>query len=118
MSHYGKGDRFDASKLRDEKQSELLAYLIDRLKQTKCQEGKSLFESTTLTYGSNISNIHQLRNCPIILAGNKKFLKLGEHRIMPEGTPLNNLWLTLLNANGLKQKSFGDSTGMIEDILV
>ncbi|MDD7986039.1 DUF1552 domain-containing protein [Lentisphaera marina] len=118
MSHYGQGDRLAVSKLRDEKQSELLAYLMDRMKQVKDVNGVSLFDSTTLVYGSNISTSHTLTNCPVLVAGNKNILKLGEHKIMPNGTPLNNLWLTLLNANGLKQKSFGDSTGMIEDILV
>jgi hypothetical protein len=118
MSHYGKGDRLVVSKLRDEKQSELLAYLIDRLKQVNDVNGQNLFDSTTLVYGSNISTSHNLTNCPVLVAGNKQILKLGEHKIMPDGTPLNNLWLTLLNANGLNQKSFGDSTGMIDSILV
>ena len=118
MSHYGKGDRLTVSKLRDEKQSELLAYLMDRLKQTKDVNGQSLFDTTTLVYGSNISTSHTLTNCPVLVAGNKQILKLGEHKIMPKGTPLNNLWLTLLNANGIRQKTFGDSTGMIEDILL
>lgn len=118
MSHYAKGTRFPVSKLRDEKQSELLCYFIDKLKATKDVNGKSLFETTTLTYGSNIMHSHTLNNCPVIVAGNKSILKLGEHRIMPKGTPLCNLWLTLLNANGLQQESFGDSTGMIDQILV
>ena len=118
MSHYGKGDRLAVSKLRDEKQSELLAYLMDRLKQVNDVNGQNLFDSTTLVYGSNISTSHNVTNCPVLVAGNKQILKFGEHKILPEGTPLNNLWLTLLNANGLKQKSFGDSTGMIDDLLV
>jgi hypothetical protein len=118
MSHYAKGTRLPVSKLRDEKQSELLAYFMDKLKATKDINDQTLFDTTTLSYGSNIMHGHTLNNCPIIIAGNKKILKLGEHKIMKKGTPLNNLWLTLMNANGLRQESFGDSTGMIEDILV
>ena len=118
MSHYAKGTRFPVSKLRDEKQSELLAYFMDKLKATNDVNGESLFDTTTLSYGSNIMHSHTLNHCPVIIAGNKRVLKLGEHKIMPKGTPLNNLWLTLLNANGLNQESFGDSTGMIEDLLV
>jgi hypothetical protein len=118
MSHYGSGDRLPVSKMRDEKQSELLAYFMDRLKQVKDVNDKSLFDTTTLSYGSNIMTAHTLTNCPIVIAGNKDILKLGEHKVLADGTPLNNLWLTLLNVNGLQQKSFGDSTGMIEDLLV
>ena len=35
MTHYAKGSRFEVSQMRDQKQSELLAYLIDKLKATK-----------------------------------------------------------------------------------
>ncbi|MCM8538569.1 MAG: DUF1552 domain-containing protein [Lentisphaeraceae bacterium] len=117
MSHYGKGSRLPVSKLRDQKQSELLAYLLDKLKATKNSEGVSLFDKTTLTYGSNISNSHNIRNCPVIIAGNGQNLNLGQHIAMPKRTPLCNLWLSLLEANGLSQQKFGDSSGLIEQVL-
>ncbi len=118
MSHYAKGDRFDVSKKRDLKQSELLSYLFDKLKKTKGVNGKSLFESTTIAYGSNIRSSHFLNDVPAIIAGNTKALKLGAQVVTPKDTPLCNLWLTLLKANGINQESFGDSTGIIDDILV
>ncbi|MCM8541517.1 MAG: DUF1552 domain-containing protein [Lentisphaeraceae bacterium] len=118
MSHYSPtGDRFPVSKERDLKQSELLAYFFDKLKATKDINGQSLFETTTIGYGSNIKHSHTLNNCPAIVAGNTKNLKLGEHLYMPKGTPLCNLWLTLLKGSGIEQESFGDSNGLIEDIL-
>ena len=118
MSHYAKGSRFDVSKLRDLKQSELLAYLIGKLKSTKDSHGHSLFDTTTLSYGSNIMYSHNLNYCPLIIAGNRKNLKLGTHIQAVNETPLCNVWLTLLKANGLNEQSFGDSNGLIEDLLV
>ena len=118
MSHYGKGSRLPVSQLRDEKQSELLAYLIDKLKATKNSEGVSLFDNTTVAYGSNIMSGHHLRNCPVIIDGNGQNLKLGQHLFMPKGTPLCNLWLSLLKANGINQQKFSDSNGLIEQLLV
>jgi hypothetical protein len=117
MSHYSKGSRFEVSKLRDQKQSELLSYLFDRLKSTKDLNGHTLFDWTTISYGSNIHSIHNLNNTPALIAGNRSGLKLGEHMVMPKGTPLCNLWLTLLHANGLEQEQFGDSSGLIDGIL-
>lgn len=118
MSHYSPtGDRFAVSKERDLKQSELLAYFFDKLKNTNDINGQSLFETTTIGYGSNIKHAHTLNNCPAIIAGNTKNLKLGEHLFMPKDTPLCNLWLTLLKACGIEQENFGDSNGLIEQIL-
>jgi hypothetical protein len=61
MSHYDPGPRMDASQARDQKQSELLAYFIDRLKATKEPDGSSLFDHTVLSYGSNISSRRPLQ---------------------------------------------------------
>lgn len=118
MSHYSPtGDRFPVSKERDLKQSELLAYFFDRLKQTKDINGESLFETTTVGFGSNIRHAHTLNNCHVLIAGNTKKLKLGEHLWLPKDTPLCNVWLTLLKANGIEQQNFGDSNGLVEQIL-
>ena len=118
MTHYAKGLRYQNSQIRDAKQSELLAYFISKLKNTKDQNGLSLFETTTVSYGSNISNVHTLSNCPAIVTGNRKNLKLGQQLVMPDHTPLCNLWLTLLKASGIEAEIFGDSNGIIEDLLV
>jgi hypothetical protein len=118
MSHYAQGSRFDVSKLRDQKQSELLAYFFDKLKKSKDSDGLSLFDSTTVSYGSNIQTSHTLNSCPLIVAGNGSKLKLGQHLRMPKDTPLCNVWRSLLHANGLHHPSFGDSNGLVEGLLV
>jgi hypothetical protein len=114
MSHYAPGPRMEASQLRDQKQSELLAHLIDKLKATKEPDGTSLFEHTCLAYGSNIQSIHYLDNCPTLITGGGAGVKHGRHLVMANPkTPLCNLWLSLLQGVGIAVESHGDSTGTI-----
>jgi hypothetical protein len=118
VSHYkGFEDRQAISQLRDTKHSELLSHLFDKLKSTKDVNGESLFQNTSVAFGSNISTGHFLDRCPVVIAGNTNNLKHGSHLCMPKGTPLCNLWLTLLRAGGVKAKSFGDSNGIIEGLV-
>ena len=37
----------------------------------------------------------------------------GKHRVFPEETPLCNLLLGMMQASGVEQESFGDSTSSI-----
>ena len=118
MSHYSPGKRQDVSELRDRKQSELLAGLIDKLKATKEVDGTSLFDHVSLSYGSNINSIHHLTNCPTLVSGGGAGIKLGEHIVKEKGTPLTNLWLTLLQGSGVDVDSHGDSRGTIKELQV
>lgn len=115
-SHYTQGARMDASQLRDQKQSELLARFIDRLKASKEPDGSSLFDHTSLAMGSNINSIHYLDNCPTLLTGGGAAIKLGHHLVAPPKTPLCNLWLTLLQGVGVPAQSHGDSTGTLAEL--
>ncbi|NJM55721.1 MAG: DUF1552 domain-containing protein [Verrucomicrobiae bacterium] len=118
MSHYTPGPRMDASQLRDQKQSELLAHLLDKLKATQEPDGTSLFDHVTLAYGSNIQSIHYLENCPTVITGRGAGVKLGQHLVLPDPkTPLCNLWLTLLKGSGLPVESHGDSFGVIRELI-
>ena len=119
MSHYTNGSRLGVSEMRDEKQTELFAYLIDKLKRTQESDGSSLFDNISLSYGSNIESIHYLRNCPTILTGGGAGVKHGRHLVMEDAkTPLCNLWLSLLQGSGIKADSHGDSNGVIEELFV
>ena len=117
MSHYQPGERMEASKKRDAKQSELLAGLLDRLVAVKEPDGTSLLDHTTVVYGSNIRSIHYLDNCPTLVAGGGARIKLGQHVVVSDKTPLANLWLTLLHGSGVKAEKHGDSTGLVREIL-
>ncbi|MEO2190909.1 MAG: hypothetical protein ABGY24_00545, partial [bacterium] len=81
-------------------------------------DGSSLFDHTCLVYGSNIRTGHSLDNCPTIVAGGASGIKLGHNHVFKAETPLNNLWLTLLNQMGVRARKHGDSTGLLEDIMV
>lgn len=120
MSHYHqtKAEKQVASEKRDLAQSDLLAGLIDKLKSTKEADGSSLFDHTCLVYGSNLRTGHSLDNCPTIVAGGAANIKLGENLVVQKDTALCNLWLTILNQTGVKVDKFGDSTGLLEDILI
>jgi len=117
MSHYNPGERMEASQRRDEMQSELLAGLIDSLLATKEPDGSSLFDHTILCFGSNIAHGHTLLNCPTLLAGGGAGIKLGHQIVLPDKTPLCNVWLTMLRGIGVNVDRFGDSTGPVQSLL-
>ncbi|MFP6764756.1 MAG: DUF1552 domain-containing protein [Planctomycetaceae bacterium] len=117
MSHYTSGERKDVSELRDRKQSELLAYFIDRLKASREPDGSRLYDHVSLSYGSNIESIHYLTNCPTVLTGGGARITHGQHLMLKDSkTPLCNLWLSLLRGVGLDVASHGDSTGVIPEL--
>jgi hypothetical protein len=120
LSHYerSQGDRMEFSQKRDEAQSKLLAGFLDKLKATKEADGSSLFDNVVLAFGSNISSVHFLNNCPTLLAGGGAGIKLGQHLVLPKDTPLCNVWLTLLNGLGVKAERHGDSTGVVKELFV
>ena len=119
MSHYHStmGDKLDASQRRDIAQSELLAGLIDNLKDTKEADGTSLFDHTALAYGSNLRSEHYLDNCPTLLTGGGANIKLGQNIVAPKDTPLCNAWLSMLHGLGIEAERHGDSTGVLKEIM-
>lgn len=120
MSHYHStmGEKLEASQKRDLTQSELLAGFIDKLKATKEADGTSLFDHVAVAYGSNIRTEHNLDNCPTLLTGRGAGVKLGENIVVSKGTPLCNVWLSLLHGLGVTPERHGDSTGLQKEVLL
>ena len=116
VSHYSPGERMEGSKTRDKTHSELLARLIDKLKATEEADGSRLFDHTAVAFGSNISSIHYLTNCPTVVTGGGANLKLGQHLVLAKDTPLCNVWLTMLRGLGVKAERHGDSTGVVKEL--
>jgi len=116
VSHYSPGGRMEASQARDKAHSNMLAGLVDKLKATKEADGSSLFDHVALAFGSNISSIHYLDNCPTLLTGGGANLKLGQHLALPKDTPLCNVWLTMLQGLGIQAERHGDSSGVVKDL--
>ncbi len=92
----------------------MMPYLLDKLANT--MEGdKSLLEKTAIVYGSPMGdpNLHNHRRCPlVILGGANGQLQGGTHLKAPDGTPMANVFLSLMHRLGRDDiQSFGDSTG-------
>ncbi|MGY8815364.1 MAG: DUF1552 domain-containing protein [Gammaproteobacteria bacterium] len=95
--------------------AKMLSYFLDKLQSTQDGEG-SLLDHSMLMYGSSLSdgNLHIFRDLPILLfAGGVKGIKGGIHKKYPSGTPMNNLFLTMLDKVGVEIESMGDSTGKL-----
>jgi hypothetical protein len=92
----------------------MLPYFLDKLANTMDGE-KSLLDQTMIMYGSPMAdgNIHNHRRCPLLLLGGADGRLQGNlHLKAPDGTPMANVFLTLMHRLGLQDvKSFGDSTG-------
>jgi hypothetical protein len=91
------------------------AYLLGRLKSVK-EGGGTLLDHCLIVYGSGNSdgNAHNHDNLPVLLAGRGGATKPGGHAVYRKETPLNNLWVTLLQKLGARTGSLGDSTGALE----
>jgi len=120
LSHYGLDPkRREASEVKDLLFMQLLASLIDQLKSKQDLNGQNLFESSLISYGSNIRSSHGLQGCPAIFAGGAaEKVKKGEHIILPkQDTPLANYWLTLMQSIGVPLDRFSHSTGAVPELL-
>ena len=94
------------------------AHLVDRLAKTPEGDGNML-DSSLFLYGTGISdsNTHFHDDLPIALIGGKAAGITGGRFIrFPQGTPLANLHLTLLDKLGISIDKFGDSTGKLSNI--
>ena len=91
-----------------------LAYFIQRLQETSDGES-SLLDNTVVMWGSPMgdANLHNHRRCPLVLlGGGNGVLDGGAHYKAPDGTPMANVFLTLMHRLGHTDlDSFGDSTG-------
>jgi hypothetical protein len=72
-----------------------------------------------ISYGSAIAdgNRHEHGDLPILLAGRGGgTIQPGRHIRYDRDTPLNNLWLALLERMGASTKQLGDSTGVLQGL--
>ncbi|MEM9644910.1 MAG: DUF1552 domain-containing protein [Planctomycetota bacterium] len=117
MSHYAAPERRLVSRKRDAEHAKMLSDFLTKLKNATEADGSSLLDHCTVTFGSNISYHHTLKNCPTIVAGGGASIKQGRHLVMDDPkTPLCNLWLSILQGSGINAASHGDSTGVIDEL--
>ncbi len=95
----------------------LFAYYLNRLQSTEEGEG-SLLDHVMLLYGSGMSNsnLHIPHKLPILVAGGRDYFAGGRHLRFADGTPVTNLYLTMLNKIGVAVETIGDSTGQFQEL--
>ncbi len=93
-----------------------LAYFLEKMRTTIDGDG-SLLDKTAIVYGSPMGdpNLHNHKRCPLLLMGHANGALAGNmHVAAPEGTPMANAFVTLMQGLGHDLDSFGDSNGTLE----
>lgn len=93
----------------------LLAYFMDKLKNTPDGDGNLLDHSLVL-YGSPMSdgNVHGHKRVPMLIGGKASGKIQGNmHVLCADGTPQANILLTIVHKLGLDVELVGNSTGTI-----
>jgi hypothetical protein len=96
-----------------------LAYFLEKLKGIREGE-RSLLDHCLISYGSCIGDgdRHNHNKLPILVAGHGGgAVSGGRHVVLEKQTPLNNLWLAMLEVAGAKVDSLGDSTGRLKELV-
>lgn len=120
MSHHG-GDKVKQAKVQQINRFHVtqLAYLLEKMATVQEVDG-SLLDNSMIVYGAGISDgdRHNHDNLPILLAGGGAgTLKPGQHLSYPANTPMNNLFLSMLDRMGVHAGTIGDSTGRLQQLL-
>jgi hypothetical protein len=87
-----------------------MAYLLQKMKAVKEADGSTLLDNSLVHFGGGMGTWHESTELPNLIAGHGggKF-KMGEHVAFKQ-EPLANLYVTMLDAAGVPQKNFADST--------
>ncbi len=94
---------------------EYYAYLLKRMSETRDGDA-SLLDRSFVLRGSAFGdpNEHDYLDLPVVVAGG--LVKHEGHVAVAKGTTMSNLLLTALNAVGVPDTHFGDSTGPLKEI--
>ena len=95
-----------------------LAYLLNRMKNIREGDG-TMLDNCMVAYGSGNSDgdRHNHDDLPILLAGRGcGTIRAGRHIRYSANTPLNNLWLSMLDRVGSSVDALGDSTGRLANL--
>jgi len=120
LSHHG-GDEAKQMKIREINlfHTKQLAYFLEKL--NGIQEGeRSLLDNSMVLYGSGIGdgNRHNHDDLPILVAGRGgDTIKSGRHMKLEKETPLNNLFLSMLDRMESSVNELGDATGRLDNLV-
>jgi Protein of unknown function (DUF1552) len=96
---------------------ELFAEFIGKMAKTPDGDG-SLLDHSMIVYGAGLAdgNRHEHTNLPVMIAGGAcGKLKTGRHLEVAK-TPINNLYVSMLDRMGVPIESLGDSTGPLREL--
>jgi hypothetical protein len=99
----------------DQYHVEALARFLKKLEAVKDGEG-SLLDHSMVVYGSSLSdgNRHEHLDLPTVIAGGAAGqVRGGRHIRYEKGTPMTNLFLSMLGMMGVETEKLGDSTGRL-----
>ncbi|MBL8865385.1 MAG: DUF1552 domain-containing protein [Planctomycetia bacterium] len=116
--HMNKPDNLDKLKIINTYLVTQLAYLTGKLKAVTEGHG-TLLDNCMIAFGSAIAdpNRHHHHDLPLLLVGRGGgTIKTGRHIRYQTDTPLNNLWLAMLDRFGAPTRQLGDSTGILEGL--
>ncbi|MFY7809914.1 MAG: DUF1552 domain-containing protein [Fimbriimonadaceae bacterium] len=119
VSHHGNDpDKVRKKQLIDIFHTQQLAYILERMATTEDGDG-TLLDNTMLVYGAGISNgdRHNHDDLPTIVAGRAGgTLRTGRHLVYQQGTPMSNLYVSMLGRVGVPVERLGDSTGPLREL--
>ncbi|HKQ40481.1 MAG TPA: DUF1552 domain-containing protein [Verrucomicrobiae bacterium] len=95
------------------------AYFLERLREAKDVDGKTLLDNSAIVYCSGLSdaNRHSHNDLPVVVAGRAGgALTPGRHVKLEDPVPMTNFYVKLLNILGVQTERFGDSTGVFENV--
>ena len=96
-------------------QTDLFAWFLNKLATTPEGDG-TLLDHSLFLYGGAFGNpnLHAHIDLPLALVGGPAGrLGGGQHQVEPNGTPLSNLLLTMLDGADVRIEALGDSTGRV-----
>jgi len=115
--HAGREDKLGELKNLELAEFRELNNLLSKLRASK-EGGGTLLDHTQVLYGSNLSNgnNHDNKNLPILLAGGG--WNHGQHLAfdMKNNYPLANLFVSMLQRQGIKTDKFASSTGTMKGL--
>ncbi len=121
MSHHG-GDAYKLDQVAkiNKFHAEQVAYFLEKLDSIREPEG-TLLDNSMIVYGAGISdgNRHNHDNLPILLAGGGAgtIKQQGQHLKFAPDTPLNDLFLSMMDRMGVHAETIGDSTGRLTTLI-
>jgi hypothetical protein len=120
LSHHG-GDEAKQMKIRAINRFHVthFAYFLEKM-QAISEGERTLLDNSMILYGSGIGdgNRHNHDDLPILVAGKGgDTIKSGRHVRYEKETPLNNLFLSMLDRMDSSVEQLGDSSGRLEKLV-